>query len=44
MANIEAKASEIYNDNGFQTTTARRKEILMLFANPNGGNNVFRRR
>ena len=49
MAHIKTKAGElvqIYNDNGLTqamvspTTTAPRKEILTLFANPNGGSNV----
>ena len=45
MADIKVKAGdlvEVYNDNGstqamvYPTTTARRKETFMLFANPNG--------
>ena len=40
MVHIKAKASEIYNDNASPTTTARRKEISMLFANPNDGSNA----
>jgi arsenite oxidase large subunit len=45
MADIKVKAGdlvEIYNDNGstqamvYPTSTARRKETFMLFANPNG--------
>jgi arsenite oxidase large subunit len=45
MADIKVNAGdlvEVYNDNGstqamvYPTTTARRKETFMLFANPNG--------
>jgi arsenite oxidase large subunit len=45
MADIKVKAGdlvEVYNDNGctqamvYPTPTAKRKETVMLFANPNG--------